>query len=459
MKLNHLQPTLFKILLVTQILVVVLALIIAKAPYMHDFAEWMYQGQVIKRFIVDPAAVSGFTMASYPVPNSLVSAILAGLSFIFAPMWVGRIFLILMLLGWYGVISLFTRRFVSEQWRAAAAQVLYTSTALATFFWYGFASYQLALLLLTWFFAIYRADSKPSVIAAFGVAIFFSHAIIFLVFGLFLGVRLLLKWNWRVVVALLPATLFSLWFLVGRHAANVEPQQIDATWSGLREALIYKGGYPAMLGPFKNFLLPGGSSIFENHAWIYWSGFLINFAVVATFGILVLAVMWKYLKKDLPDNGENALLRNAWAISIALLALFYLFAPYHFFGVVNAGGRIIVPMLLMAFMLGGNASRPFVRAIVWPVAIIALVTTGSYLYLMNQTRQPGFSPIANSAVSIKPSESVLDFNERLYATTRYKYFNYRIFAFSRRIEQIESEQFKGLTFRHAMLIKYDPEGK
>jgi hypothetical protein len=115
--------------------------------------------------------------------------------------------------------------------------------------------------------------------------------------------------------------------------------------------------------------------------------------------------------------------------------------------------------LLMTFMLGGDLARPFVRAMVWPVVIVSLVTSGSYFYLMMQIRQPDFSPLAKSAVSVSPSDSVLDFNERLYASTRYKYFNYRIFAFARRFEQIETEQFHGLAFRHAMLIEYQAESK
>ena len=459
MTTKQLHSLWFNISLLALIFLTAVSLIIAKAPYMHDFAEWVYQAQIIKMFIVDPAAVSQFTMAGYPVPNSLASAILTGLSFLFTPVWAGKVFLILMLLAWYRVISLFTARFVDEQWRAAARLVLYASIALATFFWYGFISYQLALLLLCWFFASYREDTKAFVIAAFAVGIFFSHAIIFLVFGLFLGVRLLLKWNWSVVVGLLPATFLALWFLAGRHLANVEPQRIDASWNGLREMLIYKAGYPAMLGPFKNFLQSDGTSLFENHPWLYWLGFVTNFAVVAALGLLVLVVFWKYLRKDLLDSDEASLLRNSWAISIVLLIIFYVFAPYHFFGVVNAGGRIIVPVLLMAMMLGGNLARLFVKIVVWPVALISLLTVSSYYYLMLQTRHVDFSPVAKSSISIKTSDSVLDFNEKLYAATRYKYFNYRVFAFAGRFEQIESKRFRGLAFRHAMLIKYDAKAK
>lgn len=453
------QVFLYKLLLITLVFLLVGALIIARAPYMHDFAEWVYQGQIIKRFMVDPAAVSQFAMATYPVPNSLASVLLTGLSFFFTAVWAGKVFLMFMLLGWYGVISLFSRRFVGVGWHAEAVLVLYSLTGLSTFFWYGFVSYQLALLIFTWFIAIYREDTKTYVIAIFAMAIFFSHAIIFLLFGLFLGVRLLLKWNWSVLAGLIPATLFSVWFLIGRHLANVEPQRIDASWNGLQEILIYKAGYPAMLGPFKNFLLPDGVSVFEKYAWVYWSGFFTNFVVVATFGILILVVLWKYLQKELPDSDETALLRNSWGITIALIILFYLFAPYHFFGVVNAGGRALVPLLLMTFMLGGDVARPFVRAMLWPIVMVSLVTSGSYFYLMWQTRLPDFSPLAKSAVRASPSDSVLDFNEQLYASTRYKYFNYRIFAFARRFEQVETEQFHGLSFRHALLIEYRKEGK
>ena len=233
MKPTHLRPTLYELLLILLIALTILAIIIGRAPYLHDFAEWLYQAQIVKNFAVDPASVSGFTMASYPVPNSLVTTLLAGLSFVFTPSWAGKIFLILMLLSWYGVIRLFTRRFVEAQWRAAATLVLFSCFALATFFWYGFMSYQLALILLTWFFATFREDTTSPVIAVFGLAIFFSHAIVFLVYGLFLGVSLLLRWNNKIVVGLLPATVCSLWFLAGRQVAKCEPQRIGANWNGL----------------------------------------------------------------------------------------------------------------------------------------------------------------------------------------------------------------------------------
>ena len=454
---KHLQPGLYDILLILLMAMTILAVIFGRAPYLHDFAEWLYQGQIVKHSVLGAASVESFTMATYPVPNSLVTTLLAGLSFIFTPLWAGRVFLILMLLAWFTVIRLFCVRFVDSQWLGAASFVLYASTALATFFWYGFASYQLALLLLTWFFSIYKAQTSAPVIAAFGLAIFFAHAIIFLVFGLFLGVSLLLRWNKAVAVGLLPATACSLWFLVGRHFAQVEPQRIGALWSGLREAMIYKAGYPAMLGPFKNFLLPNGTSLLEGQGWIYWPGLLVNFAAVAVLGALIPVVLWKYFRNKLPENTQDPVLSKAWAITMVLIILFYLFAPYHFFGLVNAGGRVLLPLLLLAFMLAGRLAIPFIRIVLWPVLLFSFITTGSYLYLMLQTRQAEFSPLATTTTKSLPANSVLEFNDQLYASTRYKYFNYRVFSMARRFDQIESGKYHGLTFRHAMLIKYDPE--
>jgi hypothetical protein len=450
-------PDLYGFLLAGLIGLTMLAIIIGRAPYLHDFAEWLYQGQIVKQFIVNPASVSGFTLAAYPVPNSLVTMILAALSFVFAPLWAGKVFLVLMLLAWYGVIRVFCKRFVDPQWRGAVALFLFACNALAPFFWYGFVSYQTALLLLAWFFAIYRPETRSSVIAFFGLAIFFAHAIVFLVFGLYLGVRLLLGWNRAVVMGLLPATACSLWFLVGRHYARVVPQRIDADWSGLREALIYKAGYPAMLGPFKNFLWPDGSSLLENLGWIYWPGLLVNFAVAAVLGLLVLRVLWGYYRAHLTGSMEPSLLRKAWALCMVSIMVFYLFAPYHFFGLVNAGGRVMLPLLLMAFMLGGRLVIPFVRAAIWPVVLFAFITSGSYFYLLLQSGQPGFSPLAATGIKTRPTNSVLDFNAQLYASTRYKYFNYRIFSFARRFEQIETGDFQGLALRNGMLIRYVPD--
>jgi hypothetical protein len=443
-------------LLITLIAVTVLAIIIGRAPYLHDFAEWLYQGQIVKNLFTGGHAVANFTVATYPVPNSLATLLLAGLSILFPPLWAGKIFLISIQLAWYPVLHLFTGRFTNSSWRGAATLGLYALTALSTFFWYGFISYQLGLLFLTLFFAIYRDDTSGYVIAAFGLAIFLAHAIVLLVFLLFLGARLLLSWNKNILLGLVPTGVLSLCFLVGRHLAAVDPQRIDATWSGWEEALIYKAGYPAMLGPFKNFIFPEGISLLENQPWIYWAGLAANFTISAALGVLVLITLYSFVTKDLRASRGVPVLRIAYAVSLVMMLIFYLFAPYHFFGLINSGGRLLLPILLMSLMLGGGMTFPLIRVLVWPVILFSLVSSGSYLYLMAQTQRPEFAPVIPPIVQPESSDSVFDYNEQLYGSTRYRYFNYRIFVFAHRFDQIESGQYGELAFRTGMLIKSRP---
>jgi hypothetical protein len=308
-------------------------------------------------------------------------------------------------------------------------------------------------MFLVLFFAVYQADTKASIIALFGLLLFFSHGIVFLVFALFLASRMVFGWNRAVVTGLLPAAACTLWFLVGSHFAKVEPQPINASWNGLSEALIYKAGYPAMLGPFKNFVLPDGVSLLEQQPLVYWAGFAANFAVAAVLGILVMVAAVRFGSRELRGCRNADLLSRMYVATLLLLLIAYAFAPYRFFGLINAGGRLLIPAFLMALMLGGEATWRILRLALWPLVLFSLLSSGSYLYLMIQTNSMAFQTVTPATPRITHSDSVFEFNERLYANTRYRYFNYRIFAFSRRFEQIEKEEFNTLAFRTGLLIE------
>lgn len=53
-----------------------------------------------------------------------------------------------------------------------------------------------------------------------------------------------------------------------------------------------------------------------------------------------------------------------------------------------------------------------------------------------------------------PTGSVLAFNDWLYTNTSYRYFNYRIFSFSGRFEDMEVNRYQGLGFDTGLLIGY-----
>lgn len=428
-----------------------LAIVLARAPYLHDFAEWLYQARILADLALGRPAAAGFTIAPYPVPNSLATVLLAGLSVALPTLWAGKVFLCAMLLGWYGVVRAFCARWVQPAERSSAALLLYCLAGLAPFFWHGFISYQLGLLLLTAFLASYREHTPPVRVALFGLGLFFAHAAAFLVFVAFMGVRLWQTRSRAITAALLPAIGCALWFVAGRFQSPSTAPPADASWANLTEALLYKGGYPAMLGPFRNFILPGGTSLLENQPWLYWSGLAANFAIAAALGLLVAGVLWRHRRQVWRAGDGSAGVAAAAAPCMAILVLAYVFGPYHFFGLINPGGRLLVPLVLMAFMAGGPPARLAARRLAWPVTLFSLLTAAAYLYLMVQTRDPAFSPRIQAAAPSTAQRSVFAFNERLYRDTRFKYFNFRIFAFAQRFDQIESGQYHGVAFETGLL--------
>lgn len=429
----------------------VLAIALARAPYLHDFAEWLYQAEILARFALDPQSVAGFELAPYPVPNSLATMLMAVLCASLPAIWAGKLFLCVMILAWLVAIRAFCARWLPPEDRAPATLLLCGLVAFAPFFWHGFVSYQLGLLLLTAFLALYRDSGAWPVVAVFGLLLFLAHAAIFLVFALFMGVRL---WQTRepgIVAALLPVGACVLWFLGGRLWSPAPAPEIDASWATLTEALLYKAGYPAMLGPFRNFILPNGSSLLEHRPWLYWPGLIVNFAVAAGLALLVIATLWQHRPWAQRGTKTPADIQAATATCMALLVLAYLLGPYHFFGLINLGGRLLLPLVLMAFMLGGPPARLAGRWLVWPVALLTLFSAATYLYLMAQTRDPGFSPRVQAPGPAVEHNGVFAFNQQLYANTRYTYFNFRVFAFAQRYEQIEQGQYRGLAFQTGVL--------
>lgn len=454
---NSSQPQrAIRVVLILIIAVTISAILVAKAPYLHDFAEWLYQGQILSALWQNPTAVTAFYIKPFPVPNSLATVLLAVFGSMLPAIWAGKVFLISLLGAWYFVIRIFVDRQLPPRWRFASSLVIYVLAALPTFFWYGFISYQLGLLLFVWFLAVYQANTPTWVIALLGVLMFFAHAAIFGVFGVLLGVHWLITRRHAIIIGLIPATVCGAWFVIGRHLSRLPAQQLDANWTSLTEALLYKGGYPAMLGPFKNFLLADGSGLYDATPWIYWMGFGVNFAVALLLGLLVVYVLFRYFERIRADGfskAPSAKLELTLAVSLACLILAYIVAPYDFFGLINPGGRLLIPMVLLALALGKEHSRVIIQLLVLPAVLLGLLTSGSYLHLMNQTRQSEFVTVIASSKKPAPGQSVFEFNQELYAASHYRYFNYRVFAFSHRFEQIEKQEFTHLAFKTGMLAE------
>ncbi len=385
---------------------------------------------------------------------------MALMGLVFSATTAAKIFLTVLLTGWYLVLLKFVRRLGDVPDPAALFFLLFSLIGLSNFFWTGFVSYQLALLLLTLFITRFRTTMPAMEVATFAVLMFLSHAMIFLVFLLLVLLEILNnKKNGRWILALFPAGILSLWFVIGRSLGGFISPLADASMAGWKEALVYKLGYPLMLGPFKNLLQPDLSSLVDLLPWLYWAGFVANILVVSGMGIFILIVIWQQHQSATYRVIGTGLSHHSLQITAWTLLLFYLFAPYNFFGLINPSGRITIPLLLISLLLAsGTPLLSFLSRMLRVLASVTLVftffTVCSYAVLMQRAGAPDY--LAKGPVQKgKPSSySVLDYNTWIYSQARYEYFNYRTFGFSTRFSDIELERYSRLGFRTALLVDY-----
>jgi hypothetical protein len=451
----QISPGSYWLLGLAAVAIFTLGLLFSSTPYLHDFGEWMFQGKVIALKLSNPGLVSGYQLAPYPVPNSLATLILAILNLIFSPLAAGKVFLLLLLTGWCVVGWTFCTRYFEEAADSAKAWLLLLCVAgFSSFFWYGFVAYQLGALLFLAFLARYRTSTGLVEIALMSVVIFFSHAMMFLQFGLLLLVAVLIAgFPARHLIALVPSTLLSAWFLAGRLASGTDPGSAAAQWAGLFEVVVYKFGTATMLGPFKNFILPDGSALLESLPALYWTGVAANVIVTALLGLLVLVV----LVKQFAHFGlvlRTADQRTALQVFSLLTAVFFVVAPHDFFGMENPGVRMLLPLLFASIALLPSTTLRLPAVGVLFVAVVTIGSVSAYSVSLLRSDGPTAAFEKHEAAPEDVRASVLKYNEWLYRHTRYSYYNYRVFAFERRLNQLRNHDYTGLGFKTGLLVAY-----
>ena len=429
-----------------------------QTPYLHDFGEWFYQSRILVQQLTRPQDVYGFQWATYPVPNTLAVLIMAGLGLVFPLMASAKLFLSLLLLGWYGVLRVFVRKVCPDDGSPTLLFVLFSLVALSNFFWTGFVGYQLGLLLLALFLSRYTSGTSTLELAVLSVLIFFSHAMVFLVFVMLVLMQILVgrkHSNW--ILALLPAGLLSVGFIIGRRLTSFSSPLADAAMAGWQEILIYKLGYPLLLGPFKNLLQPDMSSLLDQLPWFYWAGVMSNILVVTGMGLLVLLTLWQGRPRISVSVPESGLPRQSLYLSAWLLLVFYLAAPHNFFGLINPAGRITIPLLFICLMLISDTQlnmwlEKFLRVTTPIILVFTLMTVFSYGVLIHRASKQDYLVSEQRTRAEAPVDTVLGFNNWLYAKARYRYFNIRIFGFAGRFEDVRAKRFESLAFRTALLV-------
>ena len=120
----------------------------------------------------------------------------------------------------------------------------------------------------------------------FGLAIFFTHAMVFFAFCALLGATALLDRR-RIMptaIGLLPAALLTGWYISDRcRRRRDRDQPAAAGWPGSSPTSSIR---VAKLGPYHNFVFAEGGDIVTRPA-LYWAGAAINLAFAAGLAALL----------------------------------------------------------------------------------------------------------------------------------------------------------------------------
>lgn len=441
-----------------------LLFLLLPGPWLHDYSEWLFQATVLGLKWSEPERVAGYLLADYPVPNSLGLFALAALTLLLPPLWAGKAFVVALLAAWGWLLWRWMAAFASGTGAVARWLVFFSVFAASTFFWLGYLGYQVGLLaLMIWMLRSRRPLGGPEQ-AAWGAILLLCHATVALVWGVLRLADLGQRWAAarhgqqrrrelaQAVAVVAPAALLAGWYLLASRSLAGAVTSVQAQMSGWVESLVYKAGFPLMLGPFRSVLLPEGQSVFEAQPLLYWAGAFCNLVVIGGLAAWGVWVCWR-LRPDAPRLAA-VLGRPGW-LALSLLIALYLLLPYQAFGPVNPAGRLLLPMLALALVLGPKASPRFWRALAAPALAGALLSLLGYglLAAALPAGRLGYE-VAEPRLPGGPERSVFAFHSALYSTTRYPLFNYRVLTGSGRLEQLREERFVGLGFRTGPLIDY-----
>jgi hypothetical protein len=354
------------------------------SPPLQDYSEWVYQAAVMREVVAGGGSEGPFSLAPYPVANSVIQVLMALIGVVAGPLLAGKL-VALLYLGLSAWLALRAAGLASAA-IAAPAAVVVLSLLLGSTFWSGYLNFNFGLLLVGAYFVILlRGEPDWRLTAAFGVACFFSHATAIVSFGgLVMAHVLWRKAHWRQALALIPAAVLSLWYAVAKPEAStvVEPPA-----EGLVEMLFYRAYTAAKAGPYHNFFV-GETGDLERAAAFYYTGLALNLAFAALAGLLALVFV---------RDRWGQLLRSPVLAYLAGVATLYIVSPTSFLGVVNIGERFLLHGLLV-LVLASLAIREtaLIRA-AGAVQATLIVSLVSLLAILADIR-PTTAPIANDTV-------------------------------------------------------------
>ncbi|OED42318.1 hypothetical protein AB833_06590 [Chromatiales bacterium (ex Bugula neritina AB1)] len=401
-------------------------LILQPYPVLHDYPEWMYQGFLVGELLVgNNASVNeSFALVSYPVPNAISQLAMGLLNLSFPPVLAGQIWLAV-----YFVFATLLWRCITRSDgfpQGGAINLILTLTiTLGSGFWNGYINFQFGVLFFSLYLYLSNGTQRFPVVQVFvfSLLIFLSHAAVYAALVVLVCVqRYRSAERWRYLTAMLPSLLLLAWYTLIKLASGVavSEQMTLVKW------IQYKTYTVAKQGPFHNFILPNGESLLTHFDWLYVIGFGMNFLIVLLLLCWASTIVWHFTRsrgwRDYIGRGESPV---PILVTVGFLMSGFLVAGQNSFGVVNLGERFLVVaiVLLLVFF-----QCPKLLRRIW--TILAAV---SAVYLMVATvLLIGYAEESYSVARSANEKDLEKYVDDIYASSRHKYFNHRLFIYSDR---------------------------
>ena len=311
----------------------------AGAPSLTDYANWTYQGILLREHLIghaDPAHI----LKAYPVPNSLTTLGIGVLALVLPWLIATKLWLAVQLGFCYAAMRLLLRTVAAP---AVAWVVVPQAVFLNVNFWYGFMNFELGLAWVMLFAALLLRAARPWMLGVVLVLVFFTHMIPFCFCVLLLLLRVAESKRWRELWAALPAVVLTVWYVLGRFllAANADGQ------AGMQETVP---NYSAAFWLFKvnsyaksfGFANPMG----VDQAILGRAGFYVLLLAEALLSALVAWGLLRAYRASLTSGRERFLWR-----ALLLVVPVYLLSPGTALGISDPGARILQTALALALVL------------------------------------------------------------------------------------------------------------
>ncbi len=370
----------------------------ATPPSLTDYANWTYQGVLLKNHLLGRPDLVHW-LKPYPVPNSAATVGVALLALFLPWELAAKLWLCLQLGLSFAVLRHLLRTLEGRDW---AWLLVPQAVFLNVNFWYGFMNFQLGLcwVLLAASLLLRRArtDARESnwPVGVVLVLAFFTHMIPFAFAGLLVLLYTRQTRRARMLWQVAPGAALTLWYLAGRFllAGNGDGQAgMVATVKTYSAAFwAYKvNSYVKSFG----FVSPETQDYFLFGRGLFMILLLVNLA-------LCLAAGWALIATARRAFAERSDERFLW-LGIGLLVPAYLLAPGAALGVSDPGSRLLQAALALGLVLACRKGS-------WTMPVAAgggvlLACMGVFLFV-----RMGFAP--GHPLAAKPSlpARVVEFN-------------------------------------------------